>query len=64
MVLYCLHIMYKYYYPIGFSPIKDKEEGKNIHNEIFNKITFFIKNHLHAYFLQYGFVINNNKLIH
>ena len=43
MVLYCSDMMYTYYYRLGFYPIKNNEEGKNIHNEIFNNIPHFIK---------------------
>ena len=32
MVIYCSHMMYKFYSRFGFSPIKHNEEGKDIHN--------------------------------
>ena len=32
LVLYCSHIMYKYYSSIGIFPIKHNEEGEKIHN--------------------------------
>ena len=42
IVLYCSHMMYQYYSRLGFFPIKHNEEGKYIHNEIFNNIPHFI----------------------
>ena len=57
MVLYCSHMMYSYYYRILFTPIKLNEGVKYIHNEIFNNIPHFIKNHLHGDCIQYGFVM-------
>ena len=63
MVLYYSHMMYKYYYSLGFSPIKHNKEGKDIHNEIFNNILHFIKNRLHVDCIQDSFVMYNNKLI-
>ena len=50
IVLYCLGIIYKYYSRLGFIPTKQKQDGKQIHNEIFNNIPHFIKNSLHVNF--------------
>ena len=63
MILYYSHMMYKYYSHLGFFPIKHNEEGKDVHNEIFNNIPHFIKNRLHVDFLQYCFVMYKNKVI-
>ena len=60
MVLYFSQMMNKYYSHLGFSPIKHNEEGKDIHNEIFNNIPHFIKNRMHVDFLQYRFVLYKN----
>ena len=38
MVLYCSHMMYKYYSRILLSSIKQSKEGKYIYNKIFNNI--------------------------
>ena len=57
MAVYCSVMMYKYYSRCWFSPIKNNEEGKYGHNEMFNNIPHFIKNFLHVYFLQDGFVM-------
>ena len=59
IVLYCSHMMYEYNYCLGFSPIKHNEEGKYIHNEIFNNIPHFIRNRQRVDFLQDGFVVYN-----
>ena len=48
LVLYRSVMMHKYYSCIGFSAIKHNEDGKDIHNEIFNNIRHFIKNRLHV----------------
>ena len=63
MVLYCSHMMYKYYYHLECYPIKHNEEEKYIHNEVFNNIPHFIKKRLHVYYLQYGFVMDKNKVV-
>ena len=63
LVMYCLHLMYKYYYRLVFFPINHNEEGKKIHNEIFNNIPNFIKNCLNIDCLQGGFVMCNDKVI-
>ena len=62
MVLYCSGIMYKYYSCLGFLPIKHNQEGKDIHNEIFNNIPHFVKKCLNANCLQYGFVMYNKTV--
>ena len=63
MVLYCSGMMNKYYSCLGLSLIKNNEEGKYIHNEIFNNISHFIKNCLRVNFLQDAFVMYNDKLL-
>ena len=55
--------MYTYYYHIVFSSIKQNEEGKYIHNEIFKNIPHFIKNHIHVDFIQDGFVKYRDRLL-
>ena len=55
--------MYKYYSHLGLFPIKRTEEGKDIHNKIFNNTPHLIKNRLPVDFLLYGFVIYKNKVI-
>ena len=55
--------MCKYYSCIGILPIKHNEEGKYVHNEIFENIPHFIKNCLHVSFLQDGFSMYNNKVL-
>ena len=55
--------MYKYYYRIEFFPIKTNEEGKDIHDEIFNNIPHLIKTHMRVDCLQDGFVIYTNRVI-
>ena len=57
------YLIYKCYSRLGFSPIKHDWEGKDVHNEIFNNIPHFIKNHLRVYFIQDGFFMCNNKVI-
>ena len=49
--LYFSYMVYKYYYFIGLLPMKYNDKG-NIYNEIFNNIPHFVKNSLHANFLQ------------
>ena len=56
-------MMYKYYSSLRFNPKKHNEEGKYIHNGIFNNIPHFIKNSPHVNFLKYGFVMYNNKVL-
>ena len=56
-------MMYKYYSHLGFSQSTNNEEGKYIHNEIFNNIPHFIKNCLHVDFLKYDFVMYKDKVI-
>ena len=56
-------MMYKYYSCIGFFPIKNNEEVKDVHNEIFNNIPHFVKNRLHVDCLQDGSVMYKNKVI-
>ena len=63
MVLYCLHMMYKYYYCLGFPTIEHNEEGKIIHNEAFKNIPHFIKTCLRVDFIKDGVVIYNDKII-
>ena len=55
-------MIHKYYSCLGIPPIKHNEEGKYIHNEIFNNIPHFIKIRLHVYFFQGGFVMYKNKV--
>ena len=43
-------------------PIKHNEEGKYIHNKIFNNIPHLFKNHLHVNCIQDGFVMYNDKV--
>ena len=57
MLLYYSGMMCKYYYRLGFLPIKHNEEGKDIHNGIFNNIPHLIKNRLRVDFLQYYFAM-------
>ena len=54
MVMYCSHIIYKYYYRLRFYPIKHNEEGKDIQNKIFINIPHFIKTRLRVDCLQDG----------
>ena len=54
--------MYKYHSSLGFLPIKNNEEGKCIHNEIFKNIPHFIKNCLCVNFLQDGFGVYNDRV--
>ena len=61
LVLYCSHMMYKYYSHLGFFPIKHNWEGKYIYNKVFNNIPHFIKNCLRIDSLQYGFVMYKNE---
>ena len=61
--MYCTHMMYKYYSHIGFSLIKHNKEGKDIHNEIFNNIPYFIQKCPQVDFIQDGFVMYKNKVI-
>ena len=63
MVMYCSHMMYKYYSFIGFSPIIHNGEEKTIQNELFNNIPHFIKNRLRVDCIQDGFVMYNYKLM-
>ena len=63
LVLYCSHTLYKHYSRLIFPPIKYNKERENIHNEVFNKISYFIKNCLHVDCLQDGFVVSNDKVI-
>ena len=55
--------MYKYYSRLGFIPIKHNEEVKEVHNEIFINIPHFIKICLCVNYLQYGFVMYNDKVL-
>ena len=55
-------MMYKYYSRLGIFPNKHNEDGKNIHDEIFNNLPYFIKNRLHVDCLQDGFVMYKNKV--
>ena len=55
--------MYKYYSRLWVFLIKSNNEGKYIHNKIFNNIPYFIKNRLHVDCLQDSFVMYNNKVI-
>ena len=43
MVLYCSHMVYKYYSFIGFPPINTQWGRETIHNEIFNNIPHLSK---------------------
>ena len=52
-------MMYKYYYRLVFLPIKHNDEGKYIHNEIFNNIPHLIKTRQRVDFIQDGFVVYN-----
>ena len=61
MVLECSHMMYKYYSCLGFHPIEHNEEGKDIHNEIFNNMQHFIKNRLHVDVFQDVFLFTRIK---
>ena len=63
LVLYCSHIIYKYYYHLWFIPIKYNDEWVYIHNEIFNNIKHFLKICLHFDCLRDGFVMYNHKVI-
>ena len=63
MVVYFSGMIYKHYSRLGDFPIKQNEEVKDIHNEIFNNILHFIKNCLHVDCLLDGFVMYNNKVI-
>ena len=56
-------MMYKYYSRLGIFPNKHNEDGKNIHDEIFNNLPYFIKNRLHVDCLQDGFVMHKDKVI-
>ena len=60
-VLFYLDMMYKHYSCLGFSPIKNKEEWKYIHNKIFNNIPHFIKNRFHIDCIQDGFICKKIK---
>ena len=62
MVLYCSHMMYKYYSRLGFSTRKHNENVKDIHNEIFNNVPHFIKNRVCADCIQEVFFIYKNKV--
>ena len=57
MVMYCIHMKYKYYYILGFSPIKHDEEIKYTKLEIFKNIQHLIKTRLHVDCLQDDFVM-------
>ena len=48
MVLYCSHMIYKYYSLFECLPIKHTKEGKIINNTIFKNIPHFIKHRLHV----------------
>ena len=48
----CLIMMYKYYSCLGFPPTKYNEAVKDINNEIFNNMTYFVKHCLHVNCLQ------------
>ena len=61
MLLYCSGMMYKYYSHIVFLSIKNNEEGKDIHERVFNNIPHSIKNIFHVNFNQGGFVMQNSK---
>ena len=63
MILYCSHMVYKYYSRLGFFPIKQNDEVKDIHNEIFNSIPHLIKNCLHVHCIQYGFFMYKKESI-
>ena len=54
-------MMYKYYSSLGFYPIKHNDEGKDIHNEMFNNIQHFIKNPLHVDCIQDDKVILHKR---
>ena len=62
MVLYYSHMMYKYYFRLGFFTIKKKRKEK-IHNEIINNIPQFTRNRLRVHCIQVGFAMYKNKLI-
>ena len=55
--------MYKYYPHLGGVLIKQNEEVKDMHNEIFNDIPNFIKNCLRVNFLHGVFVVYNDKVL-
>ena len=55
MFLYFTHMIYKYYYRLGFSQSNTMRKKKVIKDEIFNNITHFIKNSILKKFLQDGF---------
>ena len=57
MVMYFSGMIYKYNFYLEFIPVKKNEEGKEIHDEIFNNIPHFIKNCLYVKCLQYNFVM-------
>ena len=55
MVMYCLHMNYKYYDTIGFPPIKHSEEIKYTKIEMFKNIQHLIKTRLHVDCIQDDF---------
>ena len=63
IVMYCLGMMYKYYYWLGFFKIKQSGERNYIHNEIFKYTPHFMKNCSPINCLQYGFVIYKDKVL-
>ena len=63
MILYCSGTIYNYCSCLDFSPIKQNEKGKDIHNEIFNNVHHLIKNCLHVDFLQDDFVMYKDKVL-
>ena len=63
MFMYFLVMVYEYHSRLGFLSIKHDEEGKDIHNDIFNNIPYFIKNCLHFNCLQDRFVMYNDKVL-
>ena len=63
MVLYYLGMMYNYYSRFSYFPIKHNEEGKDIHNGIFNSIPHLIKTRLRVDWIQDGFVMYKYKLL-
>ena len=63
MFIYCSVIRYKYYTFLGFIPIKNNEEGKNIHEEVFNNLIHVIKNCPHVNCFQDGLVVYSDKVL-
>ena len=56
-------MIYKYNSCLGFIAIKNNEEVKDMHNEIFNNIPHFIKTFIRVNCLQDGFVVYNDKAL-